>query len=383
MLETVRVLFPDAAVRSGSPEPGAAYDFRFVPSSRRPNLVIPAGSPRAAARTVWRFSVAAGARDSATRLAAGVALRLGAARLAKESICVDRDADSIVRHLEAVLGEPIAVSIAIGSARANRKPVLELFDARGRSLAFAKVGVDADSRRDVEVEGANLDRLWGRVPDGMDIPQVIDQRDWRGHRVLVMTGLPTRWQHPRARGRVPGDLMEDFARFGGTKSVPLGSSPFWARHRARSMSLDTSAESSRLNRSMDRLERRWGGATVETGAWHGDWTPWNMAWRRGRLQLWDFERLDDAGLVGLDLVHYVVNETMQRSGVTQAELESALDRSQDLLQHRTEGAEVVVASYLAAIAVRYQAAVSGARGALIADRARFMIEALERKVDRA
>ena len=67
--------------------------------------------------------------------------------------------------------------------------------------------------------------------------------------------------------------------------------------------------------------RRWTGSVapppngpLPLGAWHGDWTPWNMSRRRGRLQLWDWERFETGVPLGLDRCHYGVNAVVRRDG---------------------------------------------------------------------
>jgi hypothetical protein len=40
------------------------------------------------------------------------------------------------------------------------------------------------------------------------------------------------------------------------------------------------------------------------GAWHGDWTPWNMGVLGGRLCVWDWERFAAPVPLGMDLLHH-------------------------------------------------------------------------------
>lgn len=381
MLDTVRTLFPGADVQFGRPSTGADFDFRFVPNARRPNLVVPATPARAAASAVRRFSAAADLRDSGNRWAAGLALRMGTARLARDAIAVRGSSDSILRHLHELFGQPVTASIAIGTARANRKPVLEVFDCSGRTVAFVKVGVDPVSCKDVEAEARNLKALASRAPTGLSIPELIDHSWWGDRLVLAMTPLATRCQRPGARRRVPTSLMGAFSRAWDTERLPLAQTPFWHRLQQSAGSLSPSEPTERLRIAMARVEQRWGSTYVETGAWHGDWTPWNMAWRAGLLQLWDFERLDCDGLFGLDVFHYVVNETMQRAGVGQAQLDTAISAGEELLECKHPQSRAVAVAYLAAIAVRYQLSAAGLRGELIADRALFMVNSLERIAD--
>lgn len=379
MHDTVSKLFPGSLVRVGI-DPQADQDFRYFPSAKRPNLVFPARSPEAAARTVWRFSAATGFRDSATRFAAGAALRVGAVRLTKDAITVSERGTSIIDHLSTVLEQPVEISIAIGTARANRKPVLEVFDSSGSTLAFAKIGVDEKSRHDVSAEGRSLRSLAGRTPHGIQIPAILDESVWCQNTVLVMSALPTRWQRPWARRRVPLDLMHAFSRSFGSHRTPLGGTPFWDRLLSQAAELDQGPSADRLRDALSRLEARHGIVPVTTGAWHGDWTPWNMAWRRGQLQLWDFERFDQDGLLGLDVMHYAANEAMQRTRVSQDQLATALEAARELLDWSPEITRTVASSYLAAIALRYTSSVSLRHGELVADRADFMIEALERQL---
>lgn len=380
MVDTMRVLFPGASVHFGPPEPDADYDFRFVPNASRPNLVVPAAPARAAARTVMRFSAASSIRDSGSRFAAGLALGMGAVRASKDSITIRVGDETIVQHLQEVLGQPVAISVGIGSARVNRKPVLEVFDGRGRTLAFVKMGVDGVSRRDVLTEGDNLQSLVGRVPQGVTIPRVLHSGLWNDHVVLVMSALPTRLQRPGVRRNVPVQQMDALSRAWGADRRELAATPFWHGQRKRAEGLVSGEVRERLCAVLDKVEARWGSTLVETGAWHGDWTPWNMAWRRGQLQLWDFERLDRSGLVGLDVVHYAVNESMQRAGVTHSEVARAATLATRLLGCAPDTEDLMAAAYMSAISLRYFSAASGERGELIVDRAEFMAEALEQRL---
>lgn len=377
MIHTVETLFPGSAVKCGLPGKGADFTFGFVPSAKRPNLVVPTTAPSAAARTIWRFGAATGLKDSGIRGLSGMALKLGAARLFKDTVTVFGADRGIVGHLESVLGEPVTISIAIGSARANRKPVLEVFSVDGRRLAFAKVGVDDVSRRDVTAEAENLRSLVGHMPEGLVVPSVISEAEWRGHAVLTMTTLRTRWQRPGARSNIPVELMREFSRAWGTASSLLEETAFWDRLHERISSLTDPTARQRLLAAADRLSQWAQAVRVDTGAWHGDWTPWNMAWCDGKLQLWDLERLDRDGLVGLDVVHYVVNEHLQRYGASPEQLARAAAAAEVRLPFDADKSRLIVAAYLLAISVRYHVSAAGTRGELIADRAELMTDGLE------
>jgi hypothetical protein len=64
--------------------------------------------------------------------------------------------DHIGAVVASIVGEPVQLSLGIGTARANRKPVLGAFDRRGRPVAFVKVGDTAVSARHVVAEARAL-----------------------------------------------------------------------------------------------------------------------------------------------------------------------------------------------------------------------------------
>jgi hypothetical protein len=45
-------------------------------------------------------------------------------------------------------------------------------------------------------------------------------------------------------------------------------------------------------------------AGLPAGAWHGDWSPWNLGWVRDRLWAWDWEYCRTDVPVGLDVPHF-------------------------------------------------------------------------------
>ena len=64
--------------------------------------------------------------------------------------------------------------------------------------------------------------------------------------------------------------------------------------------------------AVEVITDRAGDRTVEIAAWHGDWTPWNLAWDGGRLYAIDWEHFGRAPL-GFDILHYVFRDRVLRS----------------------------------------------------------------------
>lgn len=46
------------------------------------------------------------------------------------------------------------------------------------------------------------------------------------------------------------------------------------------------------------------GVRLVLGGWHGDWVPWNLAWRGDDLVAWDWEHGGEEAPFGFDLLHY-------------------------------------------------------------------------------
>lgn len=382
LLEALALLYPHHAIHPDPVDPRAA-DLLFVPHARAPRLVVPARPRRAAGRAMLRFSVSTPRREAAVRLAAASGLAAGGTAFLRDRLALVGEGESIDDHLTEVFGEPVAVAVGVGTERANRKPVLAVFSARdGRALGFAKVGVDEVSRADVSQEARNFAELEAGVPRDIEIPQVIDASWWRGLYVLTMSSLRTRWGEPRGqRGVVPVDHME---RFGGAFSrgrSALASTPFWEAVDAGAGELRDSELVDRFRQALCQSEERWGDRQVLTGAWHGDWTPWNMSWRRRRLQLWDFERFDPRAVVGMDVVHYVVNARTRAQGASDETVTSAIRACAGLHRDPESNFEAVAVSYLAAIGLRYLQGAQGLHGDRIVGRAELMVRILEGRLD--
>jgi aminoglycoside phosphotransferase (APT) family kinase protein len=77
-----------------------------------------------------------------------------------------------------------------------------------------------------------------------------------------------------------------------------------------------------LQRAVDWIERRHGADEIAFGAWHGDFTPWNMARSGDTTYLWDWERAAPAP-AGLDLLHFLFQGVCRFEGQTP---DAAVDR---------------------------------------------------------
>jgi len=298
--DAVAALWPDAEVgdQAGA---GAVREFVFLPSAARPRLLLPAGAPAAAANALRRYSHDLSPRARVTRALTATAVRAGLAdRALRDRLYVTGAGESIEDRLGELLGRPVVVSVGLGSARANRKPILHVLTPRGEPLAFVKVGDTEMARELIAGEAAALARLAERSFHHLRVPRVLHHGEWRGMTLLVLTPLPTRALSLRPHRGAPVAAMRELT--GATRRVTLGASTFWPRF--ADVPLDDSDQRKRFADAAGRIGETYGAEEVEFGAWHGDWTPWNMAWHGGRLQLWDWERFDPDVPAGLDLLHY-------------------------------------------------------------------------------
>ncbi|MEV7965427.1 hypothetical protein AB0O34_05525 [Sphaerisporangium sp. NPDC088356] len=235
---------------------------------------------------------------------------------------------TIEGYLSEVLGEPVRATSHVRPAlRVNRKPVLEIHGATGKRLAFVKIGDSDRSRALVRHESATLAQLAATPLKVVVSPAVLHHGVWNGLEVLVLSPLPVR------RGRVSSFLPVGRDRF-----LPVGrrvSLSLSVRKGRVSPSLLNSAVAeiatlgpaladhagaARQDAGADRRDARPlpGSLSPEPGArgdhaWHGDFSPWNMAPSPdGRLFVWDWERFATGVPLGFDALHHFFQRALRR-----------------------------------------------------------------------
>jgi hypothetical protein len=305
-------LWPAPAVvaqRLGRRHPeGVISEFVCVPNAARPKLLVPAGSRRAAAGAVRRYSdltsVTALVRTEGLRLA----LRTGLGQ------CLMRDrmrittaesagAATIQSYLEDCLGEPVFLGLSVGPVRANRKPILAILRGDGTTLAFAKVGINDVTRALVRAEGVALRSLDRGPSSCVRAPDVLHHGQFNDLEVLVLGALPT--AGPRLRRGRPAvvSAMKEIAERPGVSSQPLSDSSY-VEKLAATLEESPSPSAERLATALKTLRSRWNGQQVRFGSWHGDWTPWNMSATDDHVSVWDWERYRQGVPLGFDALHY-------------------------------------------------------------------------------
>jgi hypothetical protein len=345
----------DAEVSRPGRVPDHHRSFLLIPNAAHPRLLVPAAPGAAAAGAMRRYSSALGLGETASRTAVSLLLRAGGAVAFRDRITVSTRGESIEDHLSSILGQPVICSLSVGTERANRKPVLQVFDGRGHCIAFVKVGTSPFTERLLEAEHQHLRTLEKhRLPPYLLVPEVIWFGRWRGFVVLVVTDLRPSIRSTVGRSDMPAPLeaMQEFAASFRSDPVPLTEMTLWQDALTIRDLLTDEPAASQYRAALDEIERFAGDQRVPVGAWHGDWTPWNMGWRGKHLVLWDWERFQIGAPFGLDAIHYAVYARCRKDGFhASAVLDGLVDAGHPA---RIDGParSVPAAAYLATLAGR-------------------------------
>jgi hypothetical protein len=310
-----------------------AESYLAVPRASNPKLLVPLGSSRAAAAATARNHDATSARARLAKQALGVALRTGLAqRLVPDRIDVSvRDgARLLTGELEERFGRrPLHMAVLLGPPRLNRKPVLQLLAGDGEVVGYVKAAWNDLTRGLVDNEAEVLGRLAGGG-GAFIAPEAVHHGPWGPLTLLATTALPNTVKVSEARVfDPPMDVIAAIAATGPAYQAPLADSEYWADVRRR-LAVHP-AGTGILGRVVDHVEARRGAAVLPFGAWHGDFTPWNMARTPAGIYVWDWERSAPAP-VGLDLLHFLFQSVCRFDGRKPTEsVEICRERTPELL----------------------------------------------------
>ena len=302
--------------RASGARPHERSRYLLLPTQGRPRLVVPAGRPFAAARAARRQLNGNRLRTRAARLATTFAVGSGLfEKAASLHLVVEGPAGttSVESPLKSVLGvDDVLLAMSVGQPRATRKPVLQVFDARGNVLAFVKIGHDQLTRRLVESEAQTLERLGRAVLRSTRPPRVLGLKRWAGLSLLVLEPLPVRGR--RLRGQAQRDALVRSVRE--IALLPGSAGPSWRESPMREALHDeliaSGDRAGGLLREFERLDRE--AVDVRLGCWHGDLNPGNLAALRAETLVWDWERFEQGVPVGYDLLHHDLQTWITEQG---------------------------------------------------------------------
>lgn len=363
----------------------AGGGFLALPTPEAARLLLPAGG-RLSAAALRHARRPVSMRGRATTSLARAALRTGVGRVAVPGFEIRRapGAESIETRLEAVLGRPVVVGIFLGPPRANRKPVLQALDERGRLLAIAKVGITPLTRALAAAEASALADLAGRPGGVLTTPTLLHIADWRGKTILVQSALDLAGVGARIDPQVRYAAMREVAGMNGTHLVGWAESGYVATLASRIEALPGTELRERMRRAVGMLARTPSRAAF--GSWHGDWTSWNMAVRDGRALVWDWERYERDVPVGFDALHFAFMPGLKSAaGPASAAVDLLAAAGQVLAPLGVPNIEArrVAFAYLLDLAARYMADRQADTGVGGGDPAQWLVPALGTLDDRA
>lgn len=285
---------------------------------------------------------------------------MGALRLLRDRIQLPYDPAEAATDLESalskIIGRTVHLSLYISPPRAVRKPVIQLIDVRGTTVAFAKLGVGPFTSGLVRAEADSLSFLASKAWRTLRIPAVLHASVWQGQQLLVLTAF--------GRGRSPAPdspvlmlAMAEVARARGLSNAALAMSAYWRRLAVRIDRLAPTDSTALLRRTMQSIAAEHGQTQVQFGSWHGDWAPWNMTLTSDQVNVWDWEKFEEDVPVGFDAIHFCVQGDVVLHGTNPiVAFARTRSRAPDLLRWvgpNHVAADLLVSLYAMDIAVRY------------------------------
>jgi hypothetical protein len=291
--------------------------FGVLPNAVCPRLLIPLGSPLAAARALNGYQATKRQARIATALL-GLAARVGLVDplLRHRLYVLQRREDDprpllIEDHLRMLLDDSrLRIAVRFSPGRPQKKPVLQALARDGRVIGYVKVGWNPYTRKLVNREAAVLRELQSLNPRSFRVPRLLDAGDWDGLALTVVEpSTEESWRRgPGLLTSVPLVATNELFQIHPTYRTTLGDSIYWSRlaaapHRGE-CAAGASSSSTELVR--DWVRDSFARKELEFGFAHGDWVPWNMAQRGDRLHVWDWERAEAGAPRGLDATNFIL-----------------------------------------------------------------------------
>jgi hypothetical protein len=227
--------------------------------------------------------------------------------------------------------------------------------------SFVKVARSTEGKEALELEYRNLVRVVEHPVAGLRPPQ--PQGYWRSRDLDFLALEPLLSDEMHGSRPVPVAQMLRLAGVGaephraGSAAPALKDSDYVRRLRMRASALTDPAQRGWVVGALDRIVEKRAQVPVPLGPWHGDWVPWNMAWRGDDVLLWDWEHFAEGVPAGFDHVHYLAQDIRLEVGTDAAaedqwlaEARTGLDQDWGLDQAQIEA---VLRLYLIEVNVRY------------------------------
>ena len=274
--------------------PGTGGSFTLLPTQDGASLrggmaLLPSG--RARGRALW------GLLRAASTL--GLAQRLGRPELAIWT----KDPQNEETSNLAVL--PVAGSIAVtaGVPDRNQKIIVRALDRRGAARAILKLGFSERSDDSIAREASALKAVAELLEDRS--PRLLAEgrragRTWLAQEVIEgkHAGNELTPQH--------ADLLAELA-LASRDEAPLSEQPFFQDTVRNLCRLDPEVDPDwhqEYSTLCEALEHSAEGFALPTSHAHGDFTPWNILQKRGRIRAFDWEYFEPSAPAFYDVLHF-------------------------------------------------------------------------------
>lgn len=211
-----------------------------------------------------------------------------------------------------------SVAITLGPRRYNRKPVVQIMDPTGRSLAFAKLACDPATAVFVDNETQWLRRAGSAGFAAVRVPEVIADGAYNNKALLTVSAVPPDGHRPnRLDAARLAAMALDVAAISSIEMTTVDDSR--ALDQIEQCAAD--ANDTQLTAAAAAVRGAFGERALQIGAWHGDFSPWNMLSTDTHTWLIDWEFAGDAMPVGADLLH---NRVMVQTHLNSVDINAAL-----------------------------------------------------------
>ncbi|OGI49401.1 MAG: hypothetical protein A3B81_03930 [Candidatus Muproteobacteria bacterium RIFCSPHIGHO2_02_FULL_65_16] len=258
-----------------------------------------------------------------------------------------RDAiDNLKNILHAADGAALAFSL--GTPGAYQKATIQMINAQGQIIAYAKIAVSPRAPEALETERRFLERL--RVVPALDdrVPKVLHWAEWEHKPVLLISAGPT-----KRVGYRFGALQETFLLLLASQTKQehrWEESPFWKNLCATLNRLKAQIPlqwQQRYEQARDRLMSRLAGYVLPFYVAHRDFAPWNARQGGRGLYVFDWEMAKEGYPPLYDFFHYLCIQAALRGARTPVFDPSAVRLLEKIWPNSEEFLAHLYLSYLA------------------------------------
>ncbi len=304
------VLSPEARQTDGGSARGRPHGQAYwqLGLSDGRGFVFPLAPARAAAAALQLYSAQRPKARMAKRcLAAGLAAGLIQPLLPRPRRELDARGEALfAEHLKEVLGRrDLHFAISLGTPGPHRKPVVQVLEGSGRTLAYAKIGWDEPTCELVNNEATALRRMAGEELQSLGRPRLLHLGPWHG-RLVCLQSCPPPEAREAGRDLDSGYLgaLQELAGLD-SRRLRLGESLFWERLSLWTERAAGGVRNSSLSALLARVPERLRDQELPFHLSHGDFVPWNALVVDGRPFLFDWEYARTQWLPGYDLFHFL------------------------------------------------------------------------------